>query len=116
MLMKDMEMTVTPERKAELLAMLEELMGLGPAPKPKPKVVTTDAGVVRDADVRVSPTDPNYPGSEGGVVRVRRTDFVTIRMDLYEEQMRQRREERLRRRMLDPCRLGHWGSVDDDDE
>ena len=109
-------MAVTSERKAELLAMLEELMGLGPATKPKPKVVTTDAGVVRDADVWVSPTDPNYPASEGGVVRVRRTDFVTIRMDLYEEQMRQRREERLRRRMLDPCRLGHWGSVDDEDE
>src|SRR5262245_39566525 len=113
-------MAVTSERKAELLAMLEELMGLGPTPKPKPKpkpkVVTTEAGVVRDADVRVSPTDPNYPASEGGVVRVRRTDFVTIRMDLYEEQMHQRREERLRRRMLDPCRLGHWGSVDDEDE
>jgi hypothetical protein len=29
-------------------------------------------------------------------------------MDLYEQQMAERREERRRRRELDPYRLGHW--------
>ena len=109
-------MAITPERKAELLAMLEEVMGLIPALKPKPKVVTSEAGIVRDADVRVSSTDPNYPGSDEGLVKVRRKDWVTVRVDLWEEQQRQRREDRLRRRALDPCRLGHWGSIDEEDE
>jgi hypothetical protein len=109
-------MAVSPERVAEIVALLERALGLYPKPKPKPKVVTSEAAVVRDADVLVSKRDPNYPRSEDGVVRVRRSDFVTLRMDLYEEQQRQRREDRLRRRTLDPCRLGHWGSVDDEDE
>ena len=103
--------------QAELLALLEEGLGLRPlAVKPKPKVVTSEAEVVRDADVRVSPVDPNYPKSEEGIVRVRRKDWVTVRVDLWEEQQRRRREDRLRRRALDPSRLGHWGSVDDEDE
>src|SRR5262249_24090780 len=40
----------------------------------------------------------------------------TARMDLWEEQRRQRKEERLRRRALDPCRLGLYGPIDDEDE
>jgi hypothetical protein len=107
-------MAVTPERKAELIAALEEL--IGPRPMPRPKVVTRDNDVVRDADSHVSRVDPNYASSEQGAVRVRRSDFVTIRMDLWEEQKRQRREERLRRRALDPCRLGLYGPIDDEDE
>jgi hypothetical protein len=74
-------MAVSPERTAELVALLEKALGLTPRLRPKPKVVVNEEEVVRDADVRVSPTDPNYRESDGGMVRVRRTDFVTIRMD-----------------------------------
>jgi hypothetical protein len=98
--------------RAEVEAIIDDIWG--PPPKPKPKVVITEAGVVRDAVVRVSPSDPNYAASKEGVVRVRRSDFVTIRMDLYEEQQREKREDRLRRRALDPDRLGIWGPVDED--
>ena len=101
-------MSVDPKRTAELVALLEKALGLTPKPKPKPKAVVNDGEVVRDADVRVSPADPNYRGSEEGVVKVRRNDFVTIKMELYEEQQRLKREDRLRRRMIDPFRLGHW--------
>jgi|SRR6516162_5697760 len=107
-------MAVTPERKAELIAALEEL--IGPRPMPKPKVVIRDDDIVRDADPHVSRADPNYVESEQGVVRVRRSDWVTVRVDLWEQQMRQKREERLRRRALDPCRLGLYGPIDDEDE
>lgn len=100
---------VSEERRAELLALLEEELGLvPPRKKPAVKVVVEEAEVVRDADVRVSRSDPNYPGSDEGVVRVRRNDFVTIRMDLWEEQQRMKREDRLRRREIDPFRMGHW--------
>jgi hypothetical protein len=101
-------MSVDPKRTAELVALLEKALGLTPKPKAKPKAVVNDGKVVRDADVRVSPADPNYRGSEEGVVRVRRNDFVRINMELYEEQQRLKREDRLRRRMIDPFRLGHW--------
>jgi hypothetical protein len=75
----------------------EQALKLAPKLKQKPKVVTSEAKVVRDADVLVSKSDPNYPGSDEGVIRVRRADFVTLRLDLYEEQQHQRREDRLRR-------------------
>jgi hypothetical protein len=99
--------------RAEVKAIIEEIWG-PPPPKPKPKVVVEEAEVIRDADVRVSPDDPNYPGSDEGRVRVRRSDFVTINMKVWEEQMRQKRLDRLRRRELDPYRLGHWGSTEDE--
>jgi hypothetical protein len=99
--------------EAEVKAILDRIWG--PPQKPKPKVVTSDAEVVRDAVVQVGPADPNYARSQEGVVRVRRNDFVTIRMDLWEEQQRQKAEERRHRRMLDPYRMGHWGPVDDDE-
>lgn len=83
-------------------------MGLTSKPKSKPKAVVDDGEVVRDADVRVSPADPNYPNSDNGAVRVRRSDFVTINMELYEEQQWLKREDRMKRRTLDPYRLGHW--------
>jgi len=105
-------MSVDPKRVAELVAMVEKALGLTPRPKPKPKVVVTEDGVVRDADVRVSPADPNYRENDGGVVRVRRADFVKINMELYEAQMREKREDRLRRREIDPFRLGHWEDPD----
>ena len=98
-------MAVTPERKAELIAELEEIIGHRMS---KPKVVASETNVVRDADVKVSKADPNYPKSEEGVVRVRRNDFVTVRIDLWEEQQRQKAEDRRHRKMIDPCRLGIW--------
>src|SRR5215472_16557827 len=101
-------MSVDPKRTAELVALMEKALGLTPRPKPKPKVVVSEDGGVRDADVKVSPADPNYHGSEEGVVRVRRADFVTINMELYEAQQQAKRDERMRRREIDPFRLGHW--------
>jgi hypothetical protein len=99
--------------EAEVKAILYEIWG-PPRPKPKPKVVTSDAEVVRDAVVRVSPDDPNYPKSEEGVVRVRRADFVTINMKAWEEQQWLKAEERRHRRMIDPYRMGHWDGGSDD--
>jgi len=83
-------MAVTPERKAELIAALEEL--IGPKRMERPKVVASESEVVRDAEPHVSRADPNYAQSEGGVVRVRRSDFVTINMELWEAQQREKRE------------------------
>jgi hypothetical protein len=99
--------------EAGVKAILDKIWG-PPRPKPKPKVVTSDAQVIRDAIVTVGPDDPNYKGSDEGVVKVRRSDFVTVRIDLWEEQQRLKREEKLHRRMIDPDRLGHWGPVDED--
>jgi len=101
-------MSVDPRKTAELVALMEKALGLTPKPKPKPEVVTNEGEVIRDADVRPSPADPNYGGSEEGFVRVRRSQFVKINMELYEAQQEAKREERARRRMLDPYRLGHW--------
>jgi hypothetical protein len=100
--------------RAEVKAIIEEIWG-PPPPKPKPKIVVEEAEVIRDADVKVSPHDPNYPNSQEGVVRVRRSDFVTINMTVWEEQQRQKRIDRLRRKALDPARLGIWGPVDEDE-
>jgi hypothetical protein len=105
-------MTVDPKKTAELVALMEKALGLTPKPKPKPKVVVNEGEVVRDADVRPSPADPNYGGSDEGFIRVRRSQFVRINMDLYEAQQAAKREERLRRRMLDPFRLGHWNEAE----
>ena len=89
----------------QLEAWLDEIEGISP---PKPKAVVVEDQVVRDADPYVSRADPNSPGSDGGVVRVRRKDWVTVNMGLYEAQQRQRVEDRRLRRMIDPFRLGHW--------
>ena len=109
-------MSVSPERTAELVALLEKALGLSPRPRPKPKVVVNEEEVVRDADVRVGPADPNYRESDEGVVKVRRNQFVRINMEVWEAQQRQRREDRRLRRALDPCRLGLYGPIDDEDE
>jgi hypothetical protein len=98
----------------EVRAILEEIWG-PPRPKPKAKVVASDGELVRDAMVRVGPADPNYRESDEGVVRVKRNDFVTVRIDLWEEQQRQKAEDRRHRRALDPCRLGLYGPIEDDD-
>jgi hypothetical protein len=85
------------------------------SPKKRLKVVVSESEVVRDAEVQVSPKDPNYRNADEGVVRVRRPGFVTINMEVWEEQQRQKREDRRYRRELDPARTGIWGPVDDED-
>jgi hypothetical protein len=99
---------------AEVDAILDRIWG-PPPPKPKPKAVTSEGEVVRDATVKVGPADPNYSQSDGGVVTVRRKDWVKINMEAYEEQMREKQEDRRIRRQLDPCRLGLYGPIDEDD-
>ena len=98
----------------DVMAILTEIWG--PPPKKKPKVVTNEGEAIRDAIVHVGPRDPNYRKEDEGVVKVLGKDQVRIRMDLWEEQQTMKRMDRLRRRSLDPARLGIWGSVDDEDE
>jgi hypothetical protein len=106
---------MTPERKAEIEARLDAVLGIS-KPKPaKPKVVTSDGRSIRDAVVTVAPEDPNARGGDRRV-EVRRDDFVTINFELYELQQAEKAREREYRRQLDPCRLGLYGPVDDDDE
>jgi len=100
---------MTPERKAEIRALLN------PTPPPKPKVVTSGGDVIRDAVVRVAPEDPNAKGRDDRIVEVKRADFVTVNIPLWERQQAERARERQRWRELDPCRLGHWGSSDEDE-
>jgi hypothetical protein len=96
---------------AQIRAWLDEIEGIRSG---KPKVVVQENRVISDADPHVSRIDPNYSKSDDGVVKVRRQDWVTIRVDLWEQQQRERREERLRRREIDPFRLGHWGPDEDE--
>jgi hypothetical protein len=103
---------MTPERKAEIEARLDAVLGIS-KPKPaKPKVVTSDGRSIRDAVVRVAPEDPNARGGDR-VVEVRREDFVTINFELYELQQAEKAAHRRYLRELDPCRLGLYGSLDE---
>jgi hypothetical protein len=106
---------MTPERKAEIEAILDEI--LGPLPLPKPKVVVSDGVVVRDADVIVSPKDRNSRYGLVETVSVRRPDSVTINMSQAEAQwwdnVGTREAVRRRRREADPFGLGHWGPNDE---
>src|SRR5438874_655857 len=104
---------MTPERKAELEAMVEAYLG-PPPPKPKPprpKVVVSDGVAIRDADVVVSPKDPNARRGDAGVVSVRRFDRVTIDMAVAEVQWWDRKAQAdadvRRRREADPFGMGH---------
>jgi hypothetical protein len=99
---------------AQLREILTEIWG-PPRPKPKPKVVTNEGVEIRDATVKVSPDDPNYRQDDGGLVKVRRKDFVTINMAAWEEQQRLKMEDRRHRRRLDPARMGLYGPVDEND-
>jgi hypothetical protein len=111
-------MSVTPEKQAEINAEVEEFFrDYYGEREPKPKAVVVKDQVVRDADVPVSRADKNAPARDDqGFVVVRRPDYVTINMEAWEEQQRWKREDRRRRRELDPFRIGHWGTIDDDDE
>jgi hypothetical protein len=99
---------------AQVQAWLDSLDGIAP---PKPKAVVVEDQIVRDAEPHVSRTDPNYPNSEDGVVKVRRPPpgFVTINMQLYEQQRELKALDRRRMREIDPFGLGLWGPVDEDD-
>lgn len=108
-------MSVSPERTAELVAALEKLLGLTPKGEDRPKAVIRDGEIVRDAIVRVGPDDPNYAGSDKGVVTVKRSDFVTVNMAAYEAQQQIKLEHRRQGRMIDPARLGHCGPTDEED-
>lgn len=130
---------MTPERRAEVEAWLDDLIGPEPPP-PKPKVVANDGRVIRDADVVVSPDDVNAR-KRGGIteVSVRRPDPWQkqmareaaeaareregwrplgpgeVRVNLAEAQRQwevnqQMREwDRRQRRLNDPCNLGLYG-------
>jgi hypothetical protein len=106
---------MTPERRAELEAELDAM--LGPPPIPKPKVVATDGVVIRDADVVVSPRDKNarYRGSE--TVAVRRADYVAVNMEAataeWWNNVQARETQRHLRREADPFGYGHWGPTDE---
>jgi hypothetical protein len=108
---------VSPERKAEINAILDEI--IGPMPRPKPKVVTrNDLGTVRDADVEVSRADVNTSGVER-TVEVRRPDYVRINMPLaiaqWEANLAAKQRDRERMKEIDPFGWGHWGSQDEDE-
>jgi hypothetical protein len=103
-------------------ALLDRL--IGPMPKPKPKVVTvrpegaSEAVVVRDADVVVSPKDPNAKRGRPSVVQVRAPDpgWVRPKPTAEEEaiiaQNRSRMVDRSRLAEVDPFNIGHWGQHD----
>lgn len=123
---------MTPERKAEVEARIDEILGPRPKPQPpKPKVVVADDVVVRDADVVVSPADPNAKHRGDMGVRVRRATPAAaepplppmrpgeVRIDMGRAQLQweidraDRLAERARRRQLDPFDYGHWGPRDE---
>jgi hypothetical protein len=109
----------TPERKAEIKVIFEEVCGRTSPPKPK-VVVREDLGTIRDADVPVSPADKNWPAlDDEGFVRVRRPGYVTIDIPLWEKQQAEKRAEKRRYKRflkeLDPCRLGLYGTIDEDE-
>jgi hypothetical protein len=113
-------MAISPERDAELEAMAKEILrdlnGIASSKiTARPKVVAKEDQIIRDANVSVSKADRNYPTSDEGMVKVRRPDYVTINIPLWEEQQRLKAEQRRRNREIDPDRLGHWGPIDDED-
>ena len=105
---------MTPERKRQLIAELEAATGLG-RKRHRPKVVVSEGRAVRDADVVVSPADPNARNAVDGAISVRRSDVVTINMAVAEHQWELCQQQRARDRLLDPCRLGLYGPNDDDE-
>lgn len=129
---------MTPERKAEVEALLDDILGPEPQPvpalatpqPPKPRVVVEAGAVVRDADVVVSRSDVNAKRRGGDTaVSVRRgmpiesplppikPGEVRVNMAAAEQQWwineRDRKAEHAKRRMLDPCNLGIWGPRDE---
>jgi hypothetical protein len=108
-------MTISPERMAEIQAVLDEI--IGPRPKPKPKVVVSDGVPIRDADVVVSPKDPNARCGRAETVFVRRADYVAVNMSAadakYHDNLRAQEDQRRLRKEADPIGMGHWGRHDE---
>jgi hypothetical protein len=109
-------MAISPERDAELSAIAKEFLRDIYYATPKPKAVVVEDQVVRDANVEVSKADPNYPTGEDKVVHVRRADYVTINIPLWEEQQAEKRRYKRYLKELDPCRLGLYGPIDDEED
>jgi hypothetical protein len=109
------EKPLTPERKAEIRAIVENCVGR--FRMPRPKVVTrNDVGTIRDADVHVSRADPNAKASgQDKVVEVRRPDYVTVNIPEWERQQEEKRAEREYQRSLDPYNYGHFGPTYDEE-
>jgi hypothetical protein len=107
---------ISPERDAELTAIAKEFLRDFYNATPKPKAVVVKDQVVRDANVEVSKADRNYPTSDEGVVRVRRPDYVTINFAEYERQQAEKAAYKRYLKDLDPCRLGLYGPLDDDED
>ena len=107
---------MTPERKRELEAAVEEILGPPPKPTPKtkPKVVTSDGRAIRDAVVRVAPEDPNAKDGDR-IVQVRREGWVTINMGIYELQRAEDEAARQRDSELyeASCRSCIWSNPND---
>lgn len=98
-------MTLSPERRAEMLAKVMKKPKGTAEPKPKaPPSVAKLAAV--DGDV----VDMPFRGRNG--------ERVHINMAEYERQQEWRRqdaiERRRRQRELDPFNYGHWGPHDED--
>jgi hypothetical protein len=121
-------MTVSPEFKADVDAFIAQLKAefLPPPPKPKAKpvaVVASEGRVIRDADVVVSPRDPNATDEKPTAVSVRAEPVsrlagtVTLNTAAAERQYWEREADRERdrvvRRSIDPFDYGHWGRFDD---
>src|SRR5262249_5879103 len=77
------------------------------ARRSRTKLVSDRGQIVGKAAVHLSPSDPNWRGSN--------SQYVIIHEDLAEAQRADREAYRRYLRELDPFRLGHWGSIDDDD-
>jgi hypothetical protein len=76
------------------------------ARRSRTKLVSDQGQIVGAAAVHLSPSDPNWRGSN--------SQYVIIREDLAEAQRVEREAYRRYLRELDPCKLGLYGPVDDD--
>jgi hypothetical protein len=76
------------------------------ARRSRTKLVSDQGQIVGRAAVHLSPSDPNWRGSN--------SQYVIVREDLAEAQRVEREAYRRYLRELDPCRLGLYGPVDDD--
>lgn len=106
---------MTPERKRELEAAVEEILGPPPKPTPaKPKVVVSDGRAIRDAIVTVAPEDPNAKDGDR-IVEVRREGWVTINMGIYALQRAEDEAARQRESELyeASCRSCIWSNPND---
>ena len=114
-------MTISPEREIELEAMAKEIIrdlnGVASS-----QITTRQRLSLRKIKSSVtlmcpvSKADKNFPTSDDGMVRVRRPDYVTINIPLWEAQQEEKRRYKRYLRELDPCNLGLYGPIDDDED